>query len=73
MSEDIQKLNEKKDHTLEEITGIVKQIEAEVKDKKTQLAPEIKKLRGLRTQFSEVEARYTEEKKRYDNIVMNLD
>ncbi len=41
-------LNDKKDQTLQEITGIVTQIEAEVKEKKTKLAPEIKKLRGFR-------------------------
>ena len=41
-------LNNQKDKTLQEITQIVTQIENEVKDKKTKLAPEIKKLRGLR-------------------------
>ena len=49
------------------------QIESEVKDKKQKLAPEIKKLRGLRQKFSDIEAVYNEKKKQYDSTVQNLD
>ena len=66
-------LDTKKDQTLQEITAIVTQIESEVRDKKTKLAPEIKKLRGFRQKFSDMEAIYNEKKKQYDNIVLNLD
>ena len=37
------------------------------------MAPEIKKLRGLRQKFSDLEAIYNEKKKHFDNIVLNLD
>ena len=58
---------------MQEITGIVTQIENEVKDKKQKLAPEIKKLRGFRQKFADMEAIYNEKKKQYDNVVQNLD
>jgi len=51
----------------------VLQIEAEVKERKQSLAPEIQKLRQLRQQMQEIEHVWTEKKKSYDNIVMNLD
>jgi intraflagellar transport protein 81 len=73
VSENKEVLDNKKDQTLQEITTIVSQIENEVKDKKQKLAPEIKKLRGLRQKFSDLEAIYNEKKKHYDNIVLNLD
>lgn len=66
-------LNNKKDQTLQEITTIVTQIESEVKDKKQKLAPEIKKLRGFRQKFTDLEAIYNEKKKQYDAVVQNLD
>jgi intraflagellar transport protein 81 len=66
-------LNDKKDQTLQEITGIVTQIENEVKDKKQKLAPEIKKLRGFRQRYTDLEAVYNERKKQYDAVVQNLD
>lgn len=73
ISEQNEQLNNRKDQTLQEITRIVTEIESEVRDKKTKLAPEIKKLRGFRQKFSDLEAQYNEKKKHYDNIVMNLD
>ncbi len=66
-------MNNKKDQTLQEITTIVTQIENEVKDKKQKLAPEIKKLRGFRQKYSDLEAIYNEKKKQYDAVVSNLD
>jgi len=51
----------------------VRQIEQELRDIKTHLAPEIQKLRQLRQNCQEVESVFSEKKKQYDNIVMNLD
>lgn len=45
------------------------QIENEVKDKKQKLAPEIKKLRGFRQKFTELEAFYNDKKKQFDAVV----
>ena len=73
VSETNQLLNNKKESTLQEITTVVQQIENEVKDKKQKLAPEIKKLRGFRQKFSDLEAIYNEKKKQYDAVVQNLD
>jgi hypothetical protein len=44
-----------------------------VKDRKTSLAPDIQKLRGLRHRMSEIEAIHGEKKKQYDNVVDKLD
>ena len=44
-----------KDQSLQEITATVLEIEAEVKDRKQQLAPEIQKLRQRRSQMQEIE------------------
>ena len=68
-----EEIDSRKDQTLQEITGIVEQIENEVKNKKQKLAPEIKKLRALRQKVADLEAIYNEKKKQYDNIAMNLD
>lgn len=73
VSENNEVLNNQKDKTLQEITQIVQQIEAEAKEKKINLAPIIKKLRGLRTKLADMEAKYNEKKKHYENIVQNLD
>lgn len=51
----------------------MQQIENEVKDKKQKLAPEIKKLRGFRQKFSDLEAIYNEKRKQYEAVVQNLD
>ena len=66
-------LDNQKDQTLQEITETVRQIEEEVKNRKQQLAPEIKRLRELREQIKGIEATYLVKKKQYDNICMNLD
>lgn len=68
-----EKLDNKKDHTLAEITKIVQDIESQLKDKKAKLAPQIKQLRQYRQKYQEVETIYNEKKKAYDNTVMNLD
>ena len=68
-----QDLNSRKEETLQEITTVVVQIENEVKDKKQKLAPGIKKLRGYRQKYTDLEAIYNEKKKQYDAVVQNLD
>jgi intraflagellar transport protein 81 len=66
-------LNSRKEETLQEITAVVVQIENEVKDKKQKLAPEIKKLRGFRQRYTDLELVYNEKKKQYDAVVQNLE
>ena len=44
-----------------------------MKDKKQKLAPEIKKLRGFRQKYTDLEAIYNEKKKQFDAVVSNLD
>jgi len=51
----------------------VSDIEEQVREKKAQLAPEIKKLRALRQKHQDLEVIYNDKKRGYDNIVMNLD
>lgn len=62
-----------KDQTLQEITEVVRQIEHEVKDRKQQLAPEIQRLRQMRQDMQELERDHTQQKREYDNVVLNLD
>jgi intraflagellar transport protein 81 len=52
---------------------LIKQIEDEVKEKKNRLAPEIKKLRTLRTRYSEIEKVFNEKKKSYDQVSSHID
>lgn len=73
VSENKEALDNKKDQTLQEITKIVSDIEEQVREKKAQLAPEIKKLRALRQKHQDLEVIYNDKKRGYDNIVMNLD
>ena len=55
------------------MTALVQQIESDVKEKKTKLAPGIKKLRTLRQRMSEVEQVYVEQKRGYDDVVNTMD
>jgi len=73
LAENQQKMDSQKDETLQEITKIVTEIEGQIKQKKQQLAPEIKELRSLRNKHQELEQHYNEKKKTYDNTVSNLD
>jgi intraflagellar transport protein 81 len=66
-------MDKNKDETLQEITRIVNEIETQIKQKKQQLAPEIKELRSLRNKHSDLEMVYNEKKKTYDSTVNNLD
>ena len=51
------------------MTTLVAQIEEQVKDQKTKLAPDIKKMRSIRQRMSEMEVEYNEKKKQYDLVV----
>jgi intraflagellar transport protein 81 len=44
-----------------------------VKDQKTKLAPDIKKMRNIRQRMGEMEVDYNEKKKKYDLIVSSLE
>jgi uncharacterized membrane protein (DUF106 family) len=44
-----------------------------VKDQKTKLAPDIKKMRTIRQRMTELEGDYNEKKKKYDAIVSQLE
>jgi uncharacterized protein YhaN len=48
VSELKEQMDNTKQQSLQELTALVQQIENEVREKKTKLAPGIKKLRGLR-------------------------
>merc|ERR1719270_683844 len=55
-----------KGKTLDEISGIVQKINAQLKEKKNKLAPQIKALRSVRQNFQQVEVKYLEKKSAYD-------
>ena len=51
----------------------MQQIEQEVKEKKTKLAPGIKKLRTLRQKMTDIEEEYNGKKKDYDAVVNQME
>ena len=69
VSELKEQLDNNKSASLQELTALGQQIESDVKEKKTKLAPGIKKLRTLRQRMSEVEQVYVEQKRSYDDVV----
>ena len=62
-----------KGKTLEEISAIVTDISAALKERKNKLAPQIKELRALRQRYQEVEQGYLEKKAIYDNTAVGLE
>merc|ERR1712066_506791 len=62
-----------KGKTLDEISGIVRKINAQLKEKKNKLAPQIKALRSVRQNFQQVEAKYLEKKSAYDQAKSTMD
>merc|ERR1719270_706049 len=62
-----------KGKTLDEISGIVQKINAQLKEKKNKLAPQIKALRSVRQNFQQVEVRYLERKSAYDQAKTSMD
>jgi intraflagellar transport protein 81 len=62
-----------KGKTLDEISAIVQQINAQLKEKKNKLAPQIKALRSVRQSFQQVEAKYMDKKSHYDQQRSQMD
>merc|ERR1712060_275513 len=56
-----------KGKTLDEISAIVQKINAQLKEKKNKLAPQIKALRSVRQNFQQVEVKYLEKKSAWDH------
>jgi len=73
LSEEKQKVDGLKEDALKELSRVVSEIDAKVKDKKTNLAPHIKELRNLRQKYQEIEAEYNEKKAGFDNVVMAVE
>merc|ERR1719499_1615827 len=62
-----------KGKTLDEISSIVQKINAQLKEKKNKLAPQIKALRSVRQNFQQVEVKYLEKKSTYDQAKSAMD
>merc|ERR1712050_742422 len=62
-----------KGKTLDEISAIVQKINLQLKEKKNKLAPQIKALRSVRQNFTQVEAKYLEKKSAYDQARSSMD
>ena len=67
------KVNQYKGETLEEISRIVTDINQTLKERKNQLAPQIKDLRSVRQKYQEMEQIYLEKKAQYDNTAIGLE
>jgi archaellum component FlaC len=61
-------VDETKESTLEEISELVRVITAQLKERKTILAPQIKTLREVRKVYQEVETEYNRKKQTYDKV-----
>jgi intraflagellar transport protein 81 len=59
--------------TLEEISEIVERINVTLKKKKEKLAPQIKELRSVRTDFEAIESVYRTKKTQYENISLGFE
>eukprot|EP00191_Tetraselmis_sp_GSL018_P004730 CAMPEP_0177601210 /NCGR_PEP_ID=MMETSP0419_2-20121207/14113_1 /TAXON_ID=582737 /ORGANISM="Tetraselmis sp., Strain GSL018" /LENGTH=635 /DNA_ID=CAMNT_0019094411 /DNA_START=275 /DNA_END=2182 /DNA_ORIENTATION=+ len=60
-------IDEEKGSMLEEISRTVTEINQAIKDRKSNLAPQIKDLRTMRTQFQEREVQHAEKKKAFES------
>lgn len=66
-------VNQLKGETLEEISRVVTDINQTLKERKNQLAPQIKELRAVRQRYQELEQTYLERKAAYDNTAVGLE
>uniref|UniRef100_A0A0G4GRA1 IFT81 calponin homology domain-containing protein n=1 Tax=Chromera velia CCMP2878 TaxID=1169474 RepID=A0A0G4GRA1_9ALVE len=66
-------VDKEKGHTLEEMSRIVVEITAQLKEKKGKLAPQIKELRSLRDEYKSIEGTYHQRKTAYETTQMGLD
>ncbi|KAF0696267.1 Aste57867_12965 [Aphanomyces stellatus] len=73
ISERNAQVNAFKGETLEEISRIVTDINQTLKERKNQLAPQIKDLRAVRQKYQEMEQTYLEKKAQYDNTAVGLE
>lgn len=73
ISEAQQEVNKKKQYTLEDLSKIVTDTNQELKDKKNKLAPQIKELRNVRTQYTDLSADRDRLQQAYDTIKVGLD
>jgi intraflagellar transport protein 81 len=68
-----QAIDKMKDSSLQELTKVVQSIEAQLKEKKALLAPQIKQLRSYRKKYEEKEGDYMKAKKAYENTLMSFE
>jgi intraflagellar transport protein 81 len=73
VSKDKANVDQAKGEVLEEISRVVEQLHAEIRERKTALAPLVKRLRATRAQFAEVEGEWSEKKTVHDNIKAGLE
>jgi len=73
VSADKAAVDEAKGKTLEELSAVVAEINDKIKRRKNQLAPQIMKLRKLRTEVRDKEANYLEKKTLYNNTKAGVD
>lgn len=66
-------LDEQKGKTLEDISELVRQLNATIADKKSALAPVIKELRPMRQRCQEMSGEYEEKKAAYENLAAGLE
>eukprot|EP00824_Muranothrix_gubernata_P020141 TRINITY_DN40387_c0_g1_i1.p1 TRINITY_DN40387_c0_g1~~TRINITY_DN40387_c0_g1_i1.p1 ORF type:complete len:678 (+),score=151.11 TRINITY_DN40387_c0_g1_i1:221-2035(+) len=66
-------LDENKGKTLEEISQVVRDINANVKERKTQLVPIVKELKTVRSQFQDIQTRHTDKKSLYQNTMTGME
>ncbi|GMG17691.1 unnamed protein product [Phytophthora fragariaefolia] len=67
------RVNALKGETLEEISRVVTDINQALKERKNQLAPQIKELRTVRQRYQEMEQVYLERKAQYDHTAVGLE
>ncbi len=72
VSQKKEEFDEEKGKTLEEISKVVTEINQNIKKRKEKLAPQIKELRAIRSQYQELEVGYTEKKALYDNATLGI-
>ena len=73
VSEKTMEVNKATEISLEEISKTVEPINNIIKEKKGKLAPLIKELRQVRTDFSQPESEYNEKKSLYESTAAGLD
>eukprot|EP00937_MAST-01D_sp_MAST-1D-sp2_P004596 g4596.t1 len=73
VSERTADVNTAKAMTLEEISRVVAETNSELKQRKNKLAPQIKKLRAVRSDYQELEQVYLEKKAVFENMAVGLD